>query len=119
VKLTTLQTLPPPKKKQRLEEEADFRAARELFGGGGGKGLDDLLPKTLKDFEGYAEQLAARWVLRGQGGRRFSRRSSGWPEQKLAREPRRTAAASMRKCPSPSPLKPPLSISNPTNHLPL
>jgi hypothetical protein len=43
---------------QRLEEEADFRAARDLFGGG--KSLDDLLPKTLKDFEHYAEQLAGR-----------------------------------------------------------
>jgi hypothetical protein len=43
---------------RRLEEEADFRAARDLFGGG--KSLDDLLPKTLKDFESYAEQLAAR-----------------------------------------------------------
>jgi len=55
-------------RRQRLEEEADFRAARDLFGGGG-KGLDDLLPKTLKDFEQYAEQLSGRWVAaRGWGG---------------------------------------------------
>lgn len=46
----------------RLEEEADFRAARELFGGGssGGSQLDSLLPKTLKDFEQYAELLTNR-----------------------------------------------------------
>lgn len=45
-------------RRQRLEEEADFRAARDLFGGG--KPLEELLPKTLKDFESYAEQLTGR-----------------------------------------------------------
>ncbi|GBF87442.1 eukaryotic translation initiation factor 3 subunit J-like protein [Raphidocelis subcapitata] len=51
-------------RRQRLEEEADFRAARDLFdGASGGKSIDDLLPKTLKDFEHYAEQLAGRYVL--------------------------------------------------------
>ncbi|KAI8472749.1 MAG: eukaryotic translation initiation factor 3-like protein [Monoraphidium minutum] len=49
-------------RRQRLEEEADFRSARDLFGGGG-KALDDLLPKTLKDFEQFAEQLAGRYLL--------------------------------------------------------
>lgn len=48
----------------RLEEEADFRAARDLFGGGGGGGsgkqLEDLLPKTLKDFEAYAELMVQK-----------------------------------------------------------
>jgi hypothetical protein len=46
-------------------EESDFRAARELFGGGGGAGaskggLDSMLPKSVKDFEDYAAALAAR-----------------------------------------------------------
>lgn len=56
-------------RRQRLEEEADFRSARDLFGGG--KGLDDMLPKTLKDFEAYAEQLAGRYLLPHSGSKNY------------------------------------------------
>jgi len=48
-------------RQQRLVEEADLRAAQELFGGSG-KGLDGMLPKTLKDFEDYADNLVGRYV---------------------------------------------------------
>jgi translation initiation factor 3 subunit J len=60
-------------RRQRLEEEADFRAARELFGGGssGGGGLDGELPKTLKEFEHYAERLAARYLLPHSGNKNY------------------------------------------------
>jgi hypothetical protein len=49
-------------------EEADLRAAQELFGGPSGSGgskLDSMLPKSVKDFEEYAETLVSRW---GGGG---------------------------------------------------
>lgn len=45
----------------RLVEEADFRAARELFGDTGTKSLEAILPKSVKDFEEYAQLLAARY----------------------------------------------------------
>lgn len=48
---------------RRLIEEADLRAAQELFGGASGSGgskLDSMLPKSVKDFEEYAEALVNR-----------------------------------------------------------
>lgn len=48
---------------RRLVEESDLRAAQELFGGSSGAAsskLDAMLPKTVKDFEEYAQLLAAR-----------------------------------------------------------
>eukprot|EP00877_Chromochloris_zofingiensis_P002961 jgi/Chrzof1/12666/Cz07g03020.t1 len=49
-------------RQQRLVEEADFRAARELFGDTGTKSLEAILPKSVKDFEEYAQLLAARYI---------------------------------------------------------
>lgn len=53
-------------RQQRMIEEADLRAAQELFGGASGSGgskLDSMLPKSVKDFEEYAEALVSRYVL--------------------------------------------------------
>ncbi len=48
----------------RLIEEADLKAAKELFGGAdAGVDLDGFLPKSVKDFEDYAQTLASRYVL--------------------------------------------------------
>ena len=43
-----------------------MNAAKDLFGGGeddGGLNLNTFLPKSLKDFEDYAQTLAAKYVL--------------------------------------------------------
>lgn len=50
----------------RLVEQSDFDAARDLFSGVGGdanKSLDDILPKTLKDFEDFADKIVNRYIL--------------------------------------------------------
>lgn len=47
----------------RLVEQADYLAAKDLFGDVGGVNLDGFLPKTVKDFEDYAQTLANRYIL--------------------------------------------------------
>lgn len=48
-------------RQQRLVEEADYRATRELFGGED-RSLDNLLPKSVKDFETYAEIMFNKYL---------------------------------------------------------
>ena len=47
-----------------LVEQADFMAAKELFGDvTPGLNLDGFLPKSVKDFEDYAQTLANRYII--------------------------------------------------------
>lgn len=50
-------------RRQRLVEQADYEAARELFGASGVKPLESFLPKSVKDFEDFAAEIANRAVL--------------------------------------------------------
>jgi hypothetical protein len=48
----------------RLVEQADYESARELFGGVSTlKPLESYLPKTLKEFEDFANELVSRHVV--------------------------------------------------------
>jgi len=48
----------------RLVEQSDFMAAKELFGDAKpGLNLDAFLPKSVKDFEEYAQTIANRYIL--------------------------------------------------------
>lgn len=44
-------------------EQADYEAARELFGVSALKPLDSYLPKTLREFEDFAQELVSRHVV--------------------------------------------------------
>mmetsp|Transcript_32120 Transcript_32120/g.91086 ORF Transcript_32120/g.91086 Transcript_32120/m.91086 type:complete len:223 (+) Transcript_32120:1547-2215(+) len=48
-------------RQQRLIEEADFQAAKDLFGSD--KSLDDIIPKSQKDFEEYGRMIAHKYLL--------------------------------------------------------
>jgi translation initiation factor 3 subunit J len=53
-------------RQQRLVEQADFVAAKELFGGSGDTGginLDTFLPKSVKEFEDYANAISNKYIL--------------------------------------------------------
>ena len=50
-------------RRQRLVEQADFVAAKELFGDTGGINLDTFLPKSVKEFEDYANAIANKFIL--------------------------------------------------------
>ena len=69
-------------------------AAKELFGDvGGGVNLDSFLPKTVKDFEDYAQTLANRFVLCHKDSKNYKVNKHGgskswtyaftWGEQEL------------------------------------
>jgi hypothetical protein len=47
----------------RMVEESDYSATRELFGDVPTKSLEDILPKTLKDFEEFGELLCSKYLL--------------------------------------------------------
>eukprot|EP00798_Chlamydomonas_sp_ICE-L_P003900 gene3900-13970_t len=47
---------------QRLIEKADLEAAKDLFAGASGVILDVFLPKSVKDFEEYAQTIVAKFA---------------------------------------------------------
>lgn len=50
-------------RQQRLIEESDYAATMELFGDVANIDLDGMLPKSAKDFELFAEGLAAKYLM--------------------------------------------------------
>jgi translation initiation factor 3 subunit J len=49
-------------RQRRLIEESDFANAQDLFGGAAPKSLEELDPRTMKDFEEYSRILVAKYV---------------------------------------------------------
>lgn len=58
-------------RQQRLVEESDFSSTRDLFGDVPTKTLESLLPKSLKDFEEYAELLCQKYLLPHQQNKNY------------------------------------------------